>query len=502
MCRGEGMNISIDRHSKVSIQEQIKLEFAQRIRSGLLGKDQPLPSVRQLALSLNISLVTAHRVYKALEKDGLIQTIRGKGTFVKRSAALQEFALPNVREPAVDPFNWHLSIPDYLPRASFWSQSRVRLPAEFLDMATASIHHSLLPLSLLQNSIQQALQNYPQSLGNYSPYQGDAEFLKVISDYLLKQGLPVQPHQLIVTNGTQQGLDLFARTFLGPTDVIAMETPCFSSAIDVFRFNHTLIQPIPIDHEGIRIDILEELSTRMKLKAIYTVPTYQNPTGAIMSLTRRKDLLEFAENNNILLLEDDPHRELSLFNKNSAIKPPPTLKSLDKTGRVIYLKGFSKFLFPGLRLGVIVADGTIYNRLLAAKSISDLGSPLWLQKALIPLFSNPQLAAYIRKLNQTLTNRSNVVMSKLTANLRPGFKFQKIHGGMHLWLTLPPQLSADTLLTIAHNHGIHFLPGSIFYPGEPELNHLRLCWTNLADDDLTKALEILCNILNQAITNS
>lgn len=498
---GKKLHISIDRHSKTPIQEQIKLEIAQRIRSGLLEENSVLPSVRELSHSLHISLVTAHKVYQALKKDGLVKTIRGKGTFVKCQPLLQDKIPDDRSKTCPDPYHWQASIPDYLPRASFWSQSSVRLPPQFLDMATASIHPSLFPLTLLQTSVQQTLQQYPQALGSRSPYQGDPDLLKQICNYLAKQGISARPHQLIITNGTQQGINLFARTFLGPKDVIAMETPCFSGAIDAFRFTHTVIQPIPLDEEGIRLDILEELATRTKIKAIYTVPTYQNPTGTIMSLRRRKDLLEFAENNNILILEDDPHRELSFSNNNSAMKPPPTLKSLDPSGRVIYLKGFSKFLFPGLRLGVLFANGTIYNRLLAAKSISDLGSPLWLQKALVPLFSNPQLIPFIKTLNQKLTLRSHLVMKNLTDHLHPAFTFQKISGGMHVWLTLPPEISADDLLSIAHRQGIHYLPGSIFYPGEPELNHLRICWTNLSDKDLPKALAILCNILNNAITH-
>lgn len=495
------MNISITRHSGLSIKEQIRLEIAQRIRSGLLEDGHLLPSVRQLTAHLKISLVTAHLVYKALEKDGLVESIHGKGTFVKRhqSPLVLNKALEKTSEKITAPFDWQLSILDYLPRASFWSQSAVRLPPEILDLSTASIHHTLLPLELLQASIKQSLQQYPHSLGSYPPYQGDPDFLHVISKYLHNQGLSISQHQLIVTNGTQQGIDLFARTFLGPGDVIAMETPCFSSAIDAFRLSHAIIQPVPIDHEGIRIDILEELSMHMKIKAIYTVPTCQNPTGSIMSLKRRRELMDFAESNNILILEDDPHRELTLWDEQHKKTLPPTLKSLDTTGRVIYLKGFSKFLFPGLRLGIIAADGSIYNRLLAVKSITDLGSPLWLQKALIPLFLNPQLTKYIKKLNQTLAYRSHLVTTKLSKELSPLIGFQKPLGGMHLWLTLPPGISTDHLIPIAHHRGIHFLPGSIFFPGEPELNHIRICWTNLSDDDLPKALNILCEILNQSI---
>lgn len=493
------MNFSITRQSGISIKEQIRLEIAQRIRSGLLEAGRLLPSVRQLTAQLNISLVTAHLVYKALEKDGLVESIHGKGTFVRHQQSLATTTPQKRTGENTSPFDWQLSISDYLPRASFWSQSAVRLPPEILDLSTASIHHTLLPLDLLRASIKQSLQQYPHSLGSYPPYQGDPDFLHAISHYLQNQGISVCRHQLIVTNGTQQGIDLFARTFLGPGDVIAIETPCFSSAIDAFRLSHAIIQPVPIDHDGIRIDILEELSTRMKIKAIYTVPTCQNPTGSIMSLKRRRELMNFAQDNNILILEDDPHRELTLSNEKHMKTLPPTLKSLDTTGRVVYLKGFSKFLFPGLRLGIIAADGSIYNRLLAVKSITDLGSPLWLQKSLIPLFLNAELTKYIQKLNKTLAYRSHLVMTTLSQKLNPLIRFQKPLGGMHLWLTLPLAISADHLIPIAHHHGIHFLPGSIFFPGEPELNHIRICWTNLSDDDLPKALNILCEILNNSI---
>ncbi len=497
------MNISINRHAGISVKEQVKLELAQRIRSGLLEDGQRLPSVRQLSAQLKISLVTAHQVYKTLEQDGLIESIRGRGTFVRFHKISINKNTQNTISFGSNPFAWQLSIPDNLPRASFWSQSAVRLPAEILDLSTASIHYTLLPLDLLQTSIRYSLDRYSQSHGSYSPYQGDLEFLQTISCYLSEQSnIALRPHQLIITNGTQQGMDLFARTFLGPGDVVAVEAPCFPSAIDIFRLSPAVIQPVPIDDNGMRVDILEELSTRMKIKALYTVPTFQNPTGLIMSLNRRREILEFAETNNVLILEDDPHRELFLSGNGDIGRLPPPLKSMDKTGRVVYLKGFSKFLFPGLRLGVTAADGSVYNRLLAAKSIADLGSPLWLQKALIRLFASPQLYSYIKKLNQILVRRSRLVAAKLARELSPAIRFPEISGGMHLWLTLPPAVSADSLIPVAHHRGIHFLPGSIFYPAEPESNHLRICWTNLSDDNLPKALDILCELLNEAVVGA
>lgn len=483
------MLLTLDRSSRVPVREQIRLEIAQRIRSGLLRPGQRLPSVRVLAETLHISLVTAHQVYKALDREGLTLTRQGKGSFVRETAVLSAEAA------AADPYDWQLSVPDSLPRASFWSQSAVRLPPHILDLATAAIHCSLLPLELIQASFRQVLEHSPQSLGCYSSFAGDEQFRQVLTAYLKQQGITVQPHQLLVTNGTQQGIDLFARTFLGPGEIIAVETPCFSGAIDAFRLARATLQQVSVDRDGIRVDLLEDLAATTKVKAVYTVPTGQNPTGAVMSLGRRQDLLQFARSNNILILEDEPHREIELGRKDL----PPPLKALDTTGHVVYLKGFSKFLFPGLRLGLLAADGSIFNRLLAAKSITDLGSPLWLQTALIPFFSNSLLPKYLDQLNSVLAGRRQLTIGLLDRLLDRRIIRPRHFAGIHLWLSLPGNVNTDYLIPEAHHRGIHFLPGSIFYAGEPATNHLRICWTNLADADLPRALKILCALLNEAL---
>lgn len=489
------MKISINRQSNVSIRQQIFFEISERIRSGLIEPDFKLPSVRELAKELNVSLVTAHQVYKMLDHSSLTESIRGKGTFVR---SRKNNTTDRAHSSAT--FDWQLSVPDYLPRASFWSQSTVRLSPDILDLASACVHHSLLPMHLIQTSIRQTLENFPTALGQYANFQGDTDFLLALIDYFKLLSIDFKPHQLIVTSGTQQGIDLFARTFLGPGDTIGVETPCFSGAIDAFRLSHVNLHPIPVDSNGIRVDILEDLASYTRFKAIYTVPTGQNPTGAIMSLARRQDLLHFARQHNVLILEDEPHRELEMNRIQSSALPPP-LKMLDTDGRVVYLKGFSKFLFPGMRLGLLAADGSIYNRLLAAKSIADLGSPLWLQKSLIPFFSSPQLFSSIRKMNTILDSRRKSVIETLDRLLDPRIIRPKQSAGLHLWLTMPIGIHTDFLIPEAHRRGVHFLPGSIFYPGEPETNHLRICWTNLTDVDLPKALKILCELLNDAVNN-
>lgn len=258
------MQIVIDRQSNISVREQVYLEISQRIRSGLLEMGTKLPSVRDLAGDLGISLVTAHEIYRRLGDSRLVDTIPGKGTFVRR------FVVNGAGVEQEAPFDWQLSIPDYLPRAGLWSQSSVRLPKDILNLAEASVHHTLLPLEFIQASIRTSLTAFPETLGCYSHFKGDTEFLSVLTDYLACLSISLKPHQLLVTNGTQQGINLFAQTFLGPQDILAVETPCFSGAIDAFRLSHARLQPIPVDAEGLRVDILEDLSPQIKLKAIYT----------------------------------------------------------------------------------------------------------------------------------------------------------------------------------------------------------------------------------------
>lgn len=491
------MNIHLDRHSTIPLKEQIYLDIAQRIRTELFKPGQQLPSVRQYAAQLGVSLLTVVAAYRLLEQAGLVQTIHGSGTFVAKQGRGLFIASQQTGASQANPWDWQLTVNDYLPRASMWSQSAERLPRSIMDLATAAIHSSLLPIGPLSASIQKALTLYPDAIGKLSTFGGDPEFIAVIADYLKTCDISLEPHQMLITNGTQQGIDLFCRTFLGPADTIAVETPCFSGAIDAFRLSQATIQPIPVDSQGIRLDILEEVAEKTSLKAIYTVPTYHNPTGSVMPLRRRHELLEFASAHNILILEDEPHREL-VFTA-SAKKLPPPLKMLDTSGRVIYLKGFSKFLFPGIRLGLLAADGTIYKRLLAAKSIVDMGSPLWPQKSLIPFFQSSQVKKHLTQLNQVLRKRSQLVTKTLETSLNPCIKWQNPAAGLYLWLTLPPQISADSLIPEAHHRGIHFLPSSIFYPGEPAANHLRICWTNLSDQDLPVSLAILCELLNHAV---
>ncbi|GAB6110078.1 MocR-like pyridoxine biosynthesis transcription factor PdxR [Fusibacter bizertensis] len=486
------MEIKIDLHrnNTVSLSKQIYQSIADRISSGLLAKGARLPSVRSLSKTLNVSMVTVSKAYAMLADDHIISTIQGKGTYV------QSDKLTNRKDHDTDltSFNWQLYIPDHLPRAQFWWQNISLAATSQLWLSASSVHPSLLPEHLISKHISSFILKTPGILSEYGPVQGDLEFRSAVADYLISNGISISKNEIIITNGSQQAINLVARTFIGAGDIVVMEAPTYTAAIDVFRWQGATILSVPVDKDGMRIDLLLRLCNTYSPKLIYTIPTYHNPTGTVMSMQRRKELIEIAKEFNCLIVEDDPWREIS-FEKN----PLPPLKSMDTDGHIIYIKGFSKFLSPGCRIGTLAASGTILNRLIAAKSNSDLGSPLLTQKALLPFVQWDFMKKHLKNMNHILYNRRNLILKLLKKYMPATVEWNSPMGGPNIWLTLPSWLSAESLVFEAQNDNIAFLTGSTCYSSEPEFNHIRLSFSSLDQEQLENGIITLSKIVSSFI---
>ncbi|MEK0314859.1 aminotransferase-like domain-containing protein [Cohnella sp. 56] len=228
-----------------------------------------------------------------------------------------------------------------------------------------------------------------------------------------------------------------------------------------------------------------------KPKVVYTIPTFHNPTGTVLSEARRMDLLELAQRNGFLIVEDDSWNEIYFDN----LLPPPTIKSLDRGGHVIYLKGFSKALAPGCKTGALVANGTVLQRLLTSKSCADLGSPLLTQKALIPFLTSTRMHTHLEKLRIALEMRRERTIALLDKYAPEGVTWITPKGGLNIWVSLPGNGNTDELLLKAQQSNISFLPGSACYPGEPQYNHLRISFSYLEDQKLEEGMIELCRMM-------
>ncbi|SFI71080.1 MocR-like pyridoxine biosynthesis transcription factor PdxR [Thermoflavimicrobium dichotomicum] len=476
------MKIELNRQSQIPLAQQIFQAFADRILSGYFPSGSRLPSVRKLARTLQVSPVTVIQAFDLLEKQQLIERIQGKGTFVT-NRSFGEKEEESKEEKTL------LQIPDYLHRTQqmYYNQTPARI-----NFSSPIVHPDLLPTNILAESIQQLVQREPEILAQYGEIQGDIELRQALATYLVGEEIKVSPQDILVTNGSQQGIDLVARCFLGPGDIVVTEQPTYPAAIDIFRSRGATVISVPMDEEGMRMDKLTALFDTYNPKLIYTIPTFQNPTGYILSQKRRRELIELAYHMNCLILEDDPWSEI-YFDES----PPLHIKAMDHYGNVIYLKGLSKILSPGCRIGFLVASEGILNRLIAAKTNADMGNPLLNQKVILPIFQTKLINRLLKELRETLKQKRNMTIHLLNKHAPSGVSWILPKGGFNIWITLPKGTNSIDLLSFMKQKEISFLPGSACYPSEIEWNHLRLSFSNVSENELSYGIKEMCLVIRE-----
>ncbi len=474
------MRIDFQRNNGIPLHLQIAQAFADRIKSQTLDEHTALPSVRQLAQRLQVSVVTVLKAYRQLESDGYVTVIQGKGTFIKKPE--QKVML---RETT--PFDWQHQVEDYLPRAQF---APFYLTKARYHMSSMIVDSKLLPNHYFSEQMKTVFEKQPHMLSAYSEIQGDLVLRQSMKRYLQSVDLHCEEENILVTTGLQQGIDLVARTFIGQGDLVVMEEPTYPGAVDCFRGRGATILTVPVDENGMKVEYLRKICQQFTPKLVFTNPTFHNPTGTVLSLKRRKQLLELAQQMNFLIVEDDPYSEL-FFNK----KPPAPIKSFDKTGHVIYLKGLSKIYAPSCRTALLVGNGPIFQRLLASKANADLGSPLLTQKLILPLLGSTRMQAHAAKLRTAFQLRRDALIVQLKKHAPPNVTWYEPLGGLTIWLSLPQHIDLARLKEEAEAQGITFLPGDTCYVQTTKHKKLRLSYSYINEQLIEHAIPLLCQLL-------
>ena len=465
------MRIPIDCDSSVPLYRQIQQFLREQIQSGALPSETRLPATRDLAASLGLSRITVTNAYAEIEAEGLVYTRRGSGTFVAPP-------LPDLPTPAGEPSDaveWPL-----------WQQrllSQTWLPVHGgLDRLMASVTrpdairfssgmggHDLFPLDEFRRTLQDVLRRDGPACLGYGDRRGYLPLRTTIAQILSSQGTPTYPDNVLVTSGSQQALGLVARLLLRPDDVVMVESPTYSAAIDLFRSMDVRLLGVPVDEEGMQVDRVEDGLRSSRPRLIYTIPTFHNPTGSCMGSRRRRQLIALADRYNVPILEDDFAGELRFDGCAQ-----PTLKALALPGRVIYVRTFSKMLMPGLRVGFLVAEGPVYERLVDCKRVSDLATSSLSQCALEAYITVGRYQAHLRRTCQVYRRRRDAMLEALARHMPPGTRWTSPQGGLFIWLQLPAGLSASQLYPLAAEEGVTFAPGIVFSLCECPEDHMRL----------------------------
>ena len=314
----------------------------------------------------------------------------------------------------------------------------------------------------------------------YGPTRGYRPLLEAVTGIMRQRGISTTVEQLLVTTGSQQGLDLVARVFIDPGDVILVELPTYVGAISAFRNLQASMVGVPQEADGIDLDALDATWERVRrdgrrVKFLYVVPNFQNPTGLLIGLDKRRRLLDWAERRDVLIVEDDPYRELYFEDSASEAEVRP-IKADDTTGRVIYLSSFSKTLAPGFRVAWMAASPEIASKLEMAKQAEDLLTGSLDQRMIYEACRRGVLDRQLPVLRRHYAHKRDVMQAALARDLRTA-TWPKPKGGFFLWVTLPDGIDAGRMIHRAIEHGVIYVTGDAFFVNGEGRNMLRLSFS-------------------------
>jgi GntR family transcriptional regulator/MocR family aminotransferase len=439
------------------VYRQLAAYLRELVEQGRLVPGEKLPATRDLADHLGLSRNTVTHAYESLVSGGFATSHVGRGTFVSVTPMR---ALPGGEPASGHAFAWEallarrvdrLELPEGVSGSA--RSGRVRF-----DFTGGQIDPSLLPAATLRKSWSRAIGEHLSELARPVDPLGWPELREAIARQLVARGILCEAHEVLVVSGAQQALDLVARVLVEPGDRVALEQPGYFGAALAFRAAGAQLLGVPVDGDGIDTNELARVLRKRPVKLVYTTPSAQCPTGAVLSEERRASLHALSDRYQMPIVEDDYDSELRYGSPSL-----PALKTSDAAGRVVYMGTFSKALFPGLRVGYVVAPRPLLARLALARFAADFGSDLVAQLALTDLITNGVLERHVRRIRREHVVRRDALLEALAAHLPEDVSFNRPAAGQSVCLQLPPGVDPDALALRAREAGIAYVSGAAFH---------------------------------------
>src|SRR6266702_1378579 len=317
----------------------------------------------------------------------------------------------------------------------------------------------LFPVDEYRRAFEWVLETDGAQALQYGPSEGYRPLRALLAERLTGFGMGCTADDILVTNGSQQALDLIGKIFLNPGDTVLVEKPTYMGALQAFNQYEATYAVVPMDEAGMCVDDVERILTRQRIKFMYALPNFQNPTGRTMSLERRQRLVELAAHFGVPIVEDDPYGELRY--EGQAL---PTLKALDRQDSVKYLGTFSKILAPGFRLGWILASPQVQEILLHGKQPSDLHTGMAQQMATHHVARDGFVDEHVKHIKDFYRERRDVMLRAIEEHFPPDAHYTRPAGGLFVWAELPRHIDTRELLVDAIMNKVAFVPGQGFHP--------------------------------------
>jgi len=370
---------------------------------------------------------------------------------------------------------------------------------EIISFAGGLPNPNSFPVDELEGVIDFVMKNKGKVALQYGTTQGLEELREIVAERACKDGIETTADNIIITSGSQQALDTVGKMFLNPGDTAIVGLPTYLGGINAFRSYESNLSGIPVDKDGMRMDILEEEIKKLIKeggvpKFIYVVPTFQNPAGVVMPESRRKKLIGIANDYDLVIVEDDPYMKLTY--DSSAVKP---IKTFDDEGRVIFMSTFSKILAPGFRLAWTIASDELTRKMIVCKQALDLCTNTFTQFIVSEFIRRGSLDLHIMKLCEMYKPKRDLMMDTMEKYFPEGYVCYKPKGGMFAWPTLPEGIDTETMFLDAIKQKVAYVHGKAFHVDGGGERSMRLNFSYSSNDQIKEGMERLGNVIKEKL---
>ena len=463
---------------------QIKDYLKDLILKGILQAGVRLPSTRDLSSILKLSRNTIILAYQYLEDDGFIYTVKGQGTYVAR-IEVQKTG-DGIK------FDWPKLVGNFAKKASALDieKNELRWERGMISFKSIAPDENLFDVNEFKKAFLNRFALEGSKLLNYGYAQGYKPLLEYLAQYMKNKGVDLWEKELLITNGFTEGFNLVLTALTRPGDRIVCENPTHNTAIKIMNLFGLELEGIPMGEDGIDLDVLEGRLTGNAIKAGYLIPSYHNPTGLVMPLDKRLQVLKIFAEHRIPLIEDGFNEEL----RYSGAHVAPLLALSGKGNNLIYLGSFSKVLFPGLRIGWIMADRELITHLESVKRSFNIHTSFLDQAVLYEYLKSGQFEKYLKKARKVYKERHQTAI-RLVKEYIPCKKVWG-EGGLHIFVELD-RLNAREVLARCYQRKVLFMPGDIFFTDALGANTFRLGISRVKPPEIEEGVKIIGEVVKE-----
>ncbi|MBE6064731.1 PLP-dependent aminotransferase family protein [Clostridium cochlearium] len=455
---------------KISKYEKIAQHIKKLIDKNIIKDGEKLPSIRKLAVFLKVNNTTIVNAYKKLEEEGYATQKVGSGTYAKRK---------------------EISININKKYGKVVRKINLKGVENYIDFSGEAACSDTFPIEPFKKVINEVLDRDGTKALVYQEALGYEGLRNSINKYFWNDKIDI--NNILVVSGAQQGIDIVSKSIVNVSDNIIIERPTYGGAIAVFKWRRANILEVPMEKDGMDLDYLEDLVKKNKVKIVYVMSYFQNPTGIVYSLQKKQRLLNMAEIYDFYIIEDDYLSEL-IYNDDKYI----SFKSMDRNDRVIYIKSFSKIFLPGIRLGYMITPNKFRDVIQNSKINTDIATSSLMQRVLDIYIRKDVWKGYIEKLNSMYKSRYLFIKD----NIKDLEKYLDIYvptGGLHIYATIKnPSINCLELFKILKEEGVLITPGVIFYKKTEEgMRYFRISFSQTSIEDIKKGFKIIEKVLKE-----